>query len=86
MKSTLSESIHKCFQLISNGNSLSSLTSKSEELRKNYAEQLRKANVDKEALTIKISKDEQAKQLDKVKFDLVEEQLKFLYGSMQQIF
>jgi predicted nuclease with TOPRIM domain len=38
MKSTLSESIHKCFQLISNGNSLSSLTSKSEELRKDFAE------------------------------------------------
>ncbi len=38
MKLTLSESVHKCFQLISNGNSLGSLTTKSEELRKDYAE------------------------------------------------
>jgi predicted nucleic acid-binding Zn-ribbon protein len=86
MKSTLSESIHKCFQLISNGNSLSSLTSKSEELRKDYAEQLRKANVDKEALSNTLSKIRQAKQLNEVKFEIVEEQLKFLYDSMQNLF
>lgn len=86
LKSTLSESIHKCFQLISNGNSLSSLTSKSEELRKDYAEQLRKANVDKEALSNTLSKIRQAKQLNEVKFEIVEEQLKFLYDSMQNLF
>lgn len=86
MKATLAESVHKCFQLISNGNSLSSLTSKSEELRKDYAEQLRKANVDKEALSNTLSKIRQAKQLNEVKFEIVEEQLKFLYDSMQNLF
>ena len=73
MKQTMSESIHKCFQLISNGNSLSSLTSKSEDLRKDYAEQLRKANVDKESLSNTLSKIRQAKQLNEVKFEIVEE-------------
>ena len=73
MKQTMTESIQKCFQLISNGNALSSLTSKSEELRKDYAEQLRKSNNDKEVLGNLLSKTRQAKQLSEVKSQIVEE-------------
>jgi len=39
--------------------------------------------VEKEALRNDYSKLAQAKQLNEVKFEIVEEQLKFLYGSLQ---
>jgi len=38
MQRTMSECLQKCFQLISNGNALSSFASKSENLRRDYAE------------------------------------------------
>jgi len=52
-------------------------------LRRDFAEQLRTAEVEKEALRNDYSKLAQAKQLNEVKFEIVEEQLKFLYGSLQ---
>lgn len=42
--------------------------------------------MDKEALSNTLSKIRQAKQLNEVKFEIVEEQLKFLYDSMQNLF
>jgi hypothetical protein len=65
------------------GDSLTSFASKSETLRRDFAEQLRTAEVEKEALRNDYSKLAQAKQLNEVKFEIVEEQLKFLYGSLQ---
>lgn len=61
---------------------MSSFALKSENLRKDYAEQLRSSNVEKEQLRNDFSKLAQAKQLNEVKFEIVEEQLKFLYGSL----
>ena len=81
MRTTLSECVQKCFQLISNGNCLSSFASKSENLRRDYAEQLRASNLVKEQIRNNYSKLAQAKQLNEVKFEIVEEQLKFLYES-----
>jgi hypothetical protein len=73
MQGTLTQCLQKCFQLISYGNSLSSFASKSENLRRDYAEQLRSSNVEKEALRNNFSKLAQAKQLNEVKFEIVEE-------------
>ena len=82
----MTECIHKCFQLISNGNALSALSAKSEQLRRDFAEQLRATNIKKEYLRNRYSKLSQAKQLSEVKFEIVEEQLKLLYDSMQNLF
>ena len=62
---------------------MSSFASKSENLRRDFAEQLRASNVEKESLRNNYSKLSQAKQLNEVKFEIIEEQLKFLYGSLQ---
>jgi len=62
---------------------LSSFAAKSENFRRDYAENLRASNVEKEQLRNDFSKLAQAKQLNEVKFEIVEEQLKFLYGSLQ---
>lgn len=56
MKKTMTECIHKCFQLISNGNALSALSAKSEQLRRDFAEQLRATNIKKEYLRNQFSK------------------------------
>ena len=85
MRTTLSECVQKCFQLISNGNCLSSFASKSENLRRDYAEQLRASNLVKEQIRNNYSKLAQAKQLNEVKFEIVEEQLKFLYESIHEL-
>ncbi len=57
----MAECIHKCFQLISNGNALSALSAKSETLRRDFAEQLRATNIKKEYLRNQFSKLSQAK-------------------------
>lgn len=75
----------KCLQLISSGNSLASFAQISEQYRKYYAELLRDQMVASDHLKYQLQEVQSTKALNEAKYEIIEEQLKFLYNSLQEL-
>eukprot|EP00347_Sterkiella_histriomuscorum_P024062 403332433 len=84
-KQVLKESIMKCVQLISSGNSLTSFAQISEHYRKHYAELLRDQLLINDQIKYQLQEVTSSKTLNEAKYEIIEEQLKFLYNSLQSL-